>query len=280
MGVDQKYVMVHADDAGLSHAENQATIECLEKGIVNSYSVMVTCSGFEEIAEFAKANPKYDYGIHLTLTCEWHYSRFGPVSPIQNVQSLVDHNGHFHKTRDALGTKGRPNEVYTELKAQIEKALDFGLLPSHLDSHMYSIGASSEFFEIYKKLGREYNLPLLINPSLLEMAGISAEDHITSDDLVIEHAHFATFDAFENGHLQTFYRDVLNTITPGLHIILIHPALDTDEMQQMTLNHPNFGSRWRQMDYETFTNDETVQQLEANQIKLINWKQIDRQFRL
>lgn len=54
MGINEKYLMIHADDAGLSHSENQATMECLKKGMVNSYSIMVPCAGFEEIVEFAK----------------------------------------------------------------------------------------------------------------------------------------------------------------------------------------------------------------------------------
>lgn len=278
MGIGKKYVMVHADDAGLSHSQNRATIKCLEQGIVNSYSIMVPCPAFEEIGTFAKQHPTYDYGIHLTMTCEWRDYKFGPVLPIDEVPSLVDENGHFHKTRNAVKANANAEEVYRELKAQINKAIDFGLQPTHLDSHMYSVGASMEFFKVYLQLGKEYGLPVLINKVLLEMVGLQIEKNMISNDFVFDHAHFATFADFENGPLKTFYLDVLDKITPGFHIILIHPAFDDQEMKQITIAHPNFGSEWRQMDYDTFTDLETKHKLEKNDIELITWKKISERF--
>ena len=97
LGFDKttKLLMIHADDAGLSHSENRATIKSLTHGIVNSYSMMVPCPWFYEMAVFAKNNPQYDNGIHLTLTCEWENYKFGPVLPVAEVPSLVNEAGYF-----------------------------------------------------------------------------------------------------------------------------------------------------------------------------------------
>lgn len=274
MGLGKKYLMIHADDAGLSHSQNRATIECLKKGMVNSYSIMVPCSGFEEIAIFAKKYPEYDYGIHLTLTCEWNQSRFGPISPAHTVQSLIDEYGYFHKTREALRKHGDVDDVYVELKAQIEKALDFGLRPSHLDSHMFSVGASASFFNVYRKLGQEFNLPVLINLSLLQMVGLSKEA-LKKGDFIFEHAHFASFDDFQKGSLEKYYLHIIDNLNEGLNILLIHPAYDDDEMRELTVDHPNFGSVWRQMDFDTFTSKKTQSKLLENNIELVSWKEIN-----
>src|SRR5664279_2586227 len=132
-----KLLIIHADDAGLSHSKNIATIQSLEKGIVNSYSIMVPCLWFYEMAIFAKNNPHFDNGIHLTLTCEWGNYKFGPVSPASEVPSLVDENGYFYKTREELRKNASAEDVGKELQAQLEKAFKFGLKPTHIDSHMY-----------------------------------------------------------------------------------------------------------------------------------------------
>jgi len=269
-----KRLIIHADDAGLSHAENMATIKALEQGMVSSYSLMVPCRGFEEMADFAKKNPQYDYGIHLTLTCEWEQVRFGPVLPAAEVSSLLDGQGHFFKTREALKNSATTEDVKKELKAQIEKAYACGLKPSHLDSHMYSVGSKPEFFKVYKELGREYNLPVLLNKHLLEMVGLNAEEHLGEEDLLIDHAYVGKFADFETGNLSAYYDGVLKNLNPGLNIILIHPAFDDDEMKKITINHPNFGSEWRQIDFDYFTSNHCRALITENKIEMISWKEV------
>jgi predicted glycoside hydrolase/deacetylase ChbG (UPF0249 family) len=269
-----KLLIIHADDAGLSHSENRATIQSLEKGIVNSYSIMVPCPWFYEMAVFAKSNPQFDNGIHLTLTCEWENYKFGPVSPISEVPSLVDDNGYFYKKREQLRKNASLEDIQKELQAQIEKAIKFGLKPTHIDSHMYSVGASPEFFEIYRDLGKKYDIPILISRQLMEMVGLNPDININRGDLIVEKMHFGIFEYFESGKLSDYYSRVFENVVRGLNIVLIHPAFDDDEMKGITVNHPNFGSEWRQIDFESFVLQENKAKIKEHQIKLITWNDI------
>src|SRR5262249_23580154 len=77
---DAKLLIVHADDVAETHAVNAATFKALENGYVNSASIMVPCPWFPEAADFAKSHPEADLGLHLTLTAERVYYRWGPVA--------------------------------------------------------------------------------------------------------------------------------------------------------------------------------------------------------
>lgn len=273
---DTKLLIIHADDAGLSHSENQATIQTLQNGFVNSYSIMVPCPWFYEMANFAKNNPNYDCGIHLTLTCEWENYKFGPVLPISEVSSLTDQNGYFYKTRQDFKNNATPGEIKKELTAQIEKALQFGIQPTHLDSHMCSVGVTPEILEIYTELGKTYNLPVFINKDFVQSISLSDEKYNFENTLLTDNLLIGYFSDFEKGELKSSYAKALDNIQPGFNVFLLHPAFDDLEMQGITINHPNFGSAWRQIDFDFFTSKECQSKLKENNIQMITWRDIQR----
>src|SRR5437762_5634619 len=120
-----KLIIVHADDLGETHAVNAAVIKTLEAGSVNSASLMVPCPWFPEIADYAKSHPDMDFGLHLTLTSERIYYRWGPVAPADKVRSLLDANGYLHHDWTS-STHIDPREAEIELRAQIDRAYAMG----------------------------------------------------------------------------------------------------------------------------------------------------------
>ena len=69
-----------------------------------------------------------------------------------------------------------------------------------------------------------------------------------------------------------FYDNILDNLPYGLSIILIHPAYDSEEMRQITVDHPNFGAKWRHDDINYFKSESCKKKLDDNNIKLVNWK--------
>jgi predicted glycoside hydrolase/deacetylase ChbG (UPF0249 family) len=267
-----KLIVVHADDLGETHSVNAAAIKALQGGTINSASLMVPCPWFPEMADYAKSHPDADFGLHLTLTSERVYYRWGPVAPADKVPSLVDQNGYFHhewKEGEHIDAK----EVEIELRAQIERALAMGVRPTHLDSHQYRlIMNGKELFDTVLRLAHEYKLPVFVardwfadHPYLQASLGPS--------DIVLDHT--VTIEPeIPPEKWAEFYLNELKNLKPGVTEFVIHPGYDDDELRAATRERSSWGSAWRQRDYDFFISDQFREILAQQKIKLITWREL------
>jgi hypothetical protein len=67
---------------------------------------------------------------------------------------------------------------------------------------------------------------------------------------------------------------VVRSLKPGLTELIVHLAYDDAEMQAITAGHPDYGSAWRQRDFDVITSAEFRKALEDNHVKLTGWKAI------
>jgi hypothetical protein len=269
-----KLIVVHADDLGETHSVNAAAIKALQGGTINSASLMVPCPWFPEMADYAKSHPDADFGLHLTLTSERVYYRWGPVAPADKVPSLVDQNGYFHhewKQGEHIDAK----EVEIELRAQIERALAMGVRPTHLDSHQYRlIMNGKELFDTMLRVAHEYKLPVFVtrdwfadHPYLQASLGPS--------DIVLDHT--VTIEPeIPPEKWAEFYLNELKNLKPGVTEFVIHPGYDDEELRAATRERSSWGSAWRQRDYDFFTSDQFREILAQQNIKQISWRELAR----
>jgi len=271
---DAKLLIVHADDLGMAHSVNAATIKAFETGLVNSGSIMVPCPWLSEIAAFARANPQADLGLHLTLTSEWTSFRWGPVSSRDRVSSLLDKDGYFHLTETEAAAKADPKEVEMEITAQIERARLLGIQPTHLDSHMGTLYQNKALFEVFLRVARSQKLPVRVARSWFSRADFLPTT-LRPDDVYIDRILDIT-QTVAPQDWSKFYSDALRKLEPGVTEVVIHLAYDDAEMRAATVNHPDWGAAWRQRDFEFFTSDAFRKILQENQIKLITWRELGK----
>jgi predicted glycoside hydrolase/deacetylase ChbG (UPF0249 family) len=271
---DSKLLIVHADDVGVTHSVNAATIKALDTGLVNSASIMVPCPWFPEIADYAKSHPDLDFGLHLTLTSERVYYRWGPVASKDKVPSLVDVNGYFHHDWSAA-TKINPRDVESELRAQIERAYAMGVRPTHLDSHQYRLyDNGKDLFEIVLRLAHEYKLPVFLARDWFADRPY-LESSLTPADLVLDHTVTIPPDVPPEKWAE-FYKNALKNLQPGVTEFVIHLAFAEDEMKAATRERDTWGAAWRQRDFDFFTSQEFRSMLREQNIKLVTWRELAR----
>ncbi|HEY5749678.1 MAG TPA: polysaccharide deacetylase family protein [Chryseolinea sp.] len=268
-----KLLIIHADDLGVSHSENEASIQALEKGAVNSGSIMVPCPWFPEIAAYASAHPNADLGLHLTLTAEWDPYKWGPVLH-QQAKSLNTQKGFLPASVEELAKMASVQDVEQELRAQVERAKQFGVDPTHFDTHMGGVLANLDFLKTYIKLGHDYKVPVLLNRDIVNMFGAANFNGLLTDkDVMLDKIVMASPAEYAKG-MKNFYTGALTSLQPGLTCILLHAAYDNAEMQAVAIGHPDYGAAWRQADFDFFSSADCKKLLKDNAIQLVTWKEI------
>jgi len=270
---DSKLLIIHADDLAVAHSEDAASFDGLDRNAVTSASIMIPCPWLTEVADYAKAHPDADLGLHLTLTSEWKTYRWGPIESKDKVPSLIAADGYLWPEVEPAVQHIKADEAEREIRAQVEHALAMGIHPTHLDSHMGVLFARPDLIAVYVKVAHEYKLPFLgmLGPNAPPaMRAVFSDKDILLDSVVIANPDVAAAD------WKNFYLNAIKNLKPGLTEFIVHLGHDDAELQAVTVDHPDYGSAWRQRDYDTVTSPEFKKALADNHVLLIHWRDLKK----
>lgn len=270
---DAKLVIIHADDLGVTNSENAASISAMQKGCVSSASIMVPCPWFPEIAAYSQSHPDADLGLHITLTSEWKYYKWGPVTAITEVPGLINKYGFLYSTVDSVLKSATATEVETEIRNQVNRAIQFGMNPTHLDAHMFAALNRIDFLKAYIKVGHEFKIPVFIPRWLETSLKIKLDTLLSDKDVIVDYILSMSPEDFKTGS-KNFYINSIKDIKPGLTYFFIHTAYNNDEMKAVTTGFTDWGSAWRQQEYDFFSSPDCAKALKENNIYVITWKEI------
>jgi predicted glycoside hydrolase/deacetylase ChbG (UPF0249 family) len=255
---EQVYLIIRSDDAGMSHSENIALEKLIASGLPVSVSVMFPTPWYQETVEILKRHPSVAVGIHLTLNSEWKNYRWGPVLGRTAVPTLVDADGYFFPSADAL-YKNKPDlrEVEKELRAQIDRALKSGLKIDYVDYHMGTVVSYPEFRDLTERLAREFGLGMSqYFGEIRHDPQYWAEPRKKADSLVA----------------------MVNRLQPGFSVVVTHVGIDDSELGSLldmnTSNPLPEMSKNRQGELDALTSKRFRDALNARNVQLLTYRQL------
>ncbi len=275
-----RVLITHIDDMGFCHAANAASLTCLREGSASCASVIVNAPWFLEAAGYCVDYPALDIGVHLTLTSEYPTYRWPALSSREPATGLMDNQGYLWRTREDAVRHVTYEAALCEMRAQIDAALAAGIKPTHIDTHMGSV-VHPKFLAGYLSLAREYGLAAFlpnITKDRLEMVapGNMSDDYLTILDGVNKGDIPTLDDIMINTLLpmsdkSAFYRDLIDTVKPGLTHLLFHPAITGDELAAIADTHAS-----RHADYLAFCDTSIRDYIASKGITLIGYRELQQ----
>jgi predicted glycoside hydrolase/deacetylase ChbG (UPF0249 family) len=280
----KRVVIFHADDIGMCYEANQAAQRALAEREYRSASAMVPCPWFNEMAAWCVAHPEHDVGLHLTLTSEWKFYRWGPVAPRDQVKGLLDPAGYLFQNVPSVALSAKADEVATEIRAQLARARTLGMQPSHIDTHMGTLYARPDYTRAYLHMAMDEQIPAMI----IEMTPRTIEKFkkqgypITDSSLKVQAGY--TLPKLDDFHSvvegKTYeekrqkFLDQVRLFQPGLNEIIYHPSVESEGLKKIT-------NSWQQRVWEDrLFADPVVQRfIQENDIVVTNWKEVMARFK-
>ena len=138
---------------------------------------------------------------------------------------------------------------------------------------MGSVLATPELVKSYLALSDEYNLPILFPRSYSSLFPPEIAEMLNSKVFLTDNLFMLEPGMIEGDWIDP-YKKALADMKSGLNQIIVHLAIDDDEMRAISIDHDDYGALWRQKDLHMVLSQEFKDLIKENNIILIGWKQI------
>ncbi|MFL6212895.1 MAG: polysaccharide deacetylase family protein [Blastocatellia bacterium] len=264
-----KILIVNVDDIGNSHAANVAVIDATQNGLATCATIIVPGPWFPEIADYARKHAQADFGVHLAHTSEWSTLKWGPVANKGEVPGLVDPQGYLWPDIMNVYKNSTPEQAYIEARAQIRKAMAAGIDGTHLDSHMGTLQYNEAYFQIYRRLAKEFDLPLRMgSQELLAAQGGAHQRGQLDEDGVVYPDYLIHGGRKPHEAMADYWKRMLSDLKPGVTEAYIHASAAGDELSAFTNSAGD-----RAEEYRLFTKDPEIRRiLDAQGVKRVGYR--------
>jgi predicted glycoside hydrolase/deacetylase ChbG (UPF0249 family) len=150
--------VIVADDFGLDAPTTAGILRSFDEGLISATSLLANMPGFDEaVAAAHDRRLTGAVGVHLNLT-----EGTALTAPIRRCPRIAHSDGTFRWTHHLVLKLEREevDAVGTEWRAQIQRIVEAGIRPAHLDSHHHT-HTSWPFGTIAMALAREFDVPTI-----------------------------------------------------------------------------------------------------------------------
>lgn len=281
-----KYLIINADDFGVSEEVNKAIINLLNKNIISSATLMPNVNYYEEAVKWA-INNSNNIGLHLTFLNDDTKFKYRSLS---RRKSLEDENGYLLEDRKKFSEKLKLKDIKVEIDMQFKKLKDSGIKISHVDIHRYALYPTYNpiaYLYLCKKCKKEGNIPIRWSrngvfdvgegiASLCDTDNIAKFFSAISDlyeipipDYVFKFPYrniFKTYDEKKEAFIK-----MLRNLPDGISEVHIHPSIMSEEIKDI---NPTWYERV--LEYEIMIDDDIINEINNLEIKLITYKDINK----
>jgi predicted glycoside hydrolase/deacetylase ChbG (UPF0249 family) len=277
-------LVVNADEFGLSDEVSRGILQAHQEGIVTSTSLLGNCAALARAKELLDSAPRLGVGLQLTLV------RGRPVSMPSAVSSLVGPDGGFAPQARgvfASGVAGHlvPAQVEKEFDAQVQRALEAGVKPDHLNTQ-HHVGFIPPVGLALEAVARRHGIqgvrsaveqPTLTWLAELPRGGLAAVlsglSWLTRRKMGTLRHGPQSWGYVESGQLdEVRILEIMGRLGPGGHELICHPAETDDPAPGLGLLP---GVRYRRArELAALTSPIVVQAVARRGIRLCRWQDL------